>query len=138
MVTVYRFVIIDNLKPAIDKADRYSPRINRQFLEYAQHRGFVVDPAYSGHAKGKPIVERNVPYVRDNFFAGEVFISLEDGRERVVDWCTNTAGKRIHGTTQKIPLDVFDQAEKGTLGPYPGDSYDIPYFAVCKVHPTIT
>jgi len=27
-------VIIDNLKPVIDKSDRYSPKTNRQFLEY--------------------------------------------------------------------------------------------------------
>jgi hypothetical protein len=103
-------VIIDNLKPAIDKSDRYNPKINRQFLEYAQVRGFIVDPANSGHPKGKPIVEREVPYVRDNFFKGENFISLIDGRERAVDWCSNVAGTRVHGTT-------------------------IPYWAVCKVHP---
>ena len=45
-------VIIDNLKPAIDKSDRYNPKINRQFLEYAQNRGFIVDPANSGHPTG--------------------------------------------------------------------------------------
>jgi len=132
---ITEIVIIDNMKPAIDKADRYSPRVNRQFLEYAQHRGFIVDPAYSGHAKGKPIVERAVPYVRDNFFAGENFISLEDGRDRAVCWCTDVAGKRIHGTTRKIPAQVFEEVEKGSLKSYPGDRYDIPYWAVCKVHP---
>ena len=95
-------VIIDNLKPAIDKSDRYNPKINRQFLEYAQVRGFIVDPANSGHPKGKPIIERAVPYVRDNFFKGENFISLDDGRERAVDWCSNVAGTRIHGTLKRF------------------------------------
>lgn len=128
-------VIIDNLKPAIDKSDRYNPKINRQFLEYAQDRGFIVDPANSGHPRGKPIIERAVPYVRDNFFKGESFISLDDCRERAVDWCTNIAGKRIHGTTQKIPIEVFEASEKANLMPYPGNRYDIPYWAVCKVHP---
>lgn len=128
-------VIIDNLKPAIDKSDRYNPKINRQFLEYAQDRGFIVDPANSSHPKGKPIIERAVPYVRDNFFKGENFVSLDDCRERAVDWCTNIAGKRIHGTTQKIPIEVFETSEKANLMPYPGNRYDIPYWAVCKVHP---
>jgi len=128
-------VIIDNLKPAIDKSDRYNPKINRQFLEYAQARGFIVDPANSGHPRGKPIVEREVPYVRDNFFKGENFISLIDGRERAVDWCSNVAGTRIHGTTQKIPIEVFESVEKQTLMPYSGERYDTPYWAVCKVHP---
>ncbi|MFZ3105980.1 MAG: hypothetical protein WA105_01190 [Candidatus Hydromicrobium sp.] len=80
-------------------------------------------------------MERAVPYVRDNFFAGEAFISLEDGRERAVCWCTDVAGKRIHGTTRKIPAQVFEEVEKGSLKSYPGDRYDIPYWAVCKVHP---
>jgi len=128
-------VIIDNLKPAIDKSDRYNPKINRQFLEYAQNRGFIVDPANSGHPTGKPIIERAVPYVRDNFFKGESFISLDDCRERAIDWCTSVAGKRIHGTTQKIPIEVFETLEKATLKPYPGNRYDIPFWAVCKVHP---
>ena len=132
---IAEIVIVDNMAPAIDKADRYSPRVNRQFLEYAQARAFIVDPAYSGHAKGKPIVERAVPYVRNNFFAGENFISLEDGRERAAHWCSHIAGKRIHGTTRKIPIQVFEEAEKGSLGPYSGDRYDTPYWAVCKVHP---
>ncbi|MCJ7471264.1 MAG: IS21 family transposase [Actinobacteria bacterium] len=128
-------VIIDNLKPAIDKSDRYSPKINRQFLEYAQSRGFIVDPANSGHPKGKPIIERAVPYVRDNFFKGENFISIGDGRERAVDWCSNIAGLRVHGTTQKIPAQVFESVEKAALKPYTGERYDIPCWAVCKVHP---
>jgi hypothetical protein len=132
---ITEIVIIDNLKPAIDKSDKYNPKINRQFLEYAQVRGFIVDPANSNHPTGKPIVERAVPYVRDNFFAGENFISLADCRERAIDWCVSVAGKRIHGTTQKIPLEIFETVEKATLKPYPGNRYDIPFWAVCKVHP---
>ena len=50
---ITEIVIIDNLKPAIDKSDKYNPKINRQFLEYAQVRGFIVDPANSGHPTGK-------------------------------------------------------------------------------------
>ncbi len=132
---ITEIVIIDNLKPAIDKPDKYNPKINRQFLEYAQSRGFIVDPANSGHPTGKPIVERAVPYVRDNFFKGENFISLTDCRQRAIEWCIGAAGKRIHGTTQKIPVEVFDNLEKATLKPYSGNRYDIPFWAVCKIHP---
>jgi len=105
---ITEIVIIDNLKPAIDEADRYSPKVNRQFLEYIQYRSFIVDPTNTGHPKGKPIVERAVPYVRDNFFKGENFISLFDGRGRAAYWCSQVAGLRIHGTTRKIPMEVFE------------------------------
>lgn len=128
-------VIFDNLKPVVDKSDRYSPKINKIFLEYAQYRGFIIDPANSGHAKGKPHVERMVPYVRKNFFAGENFISLEDCQERAIDWCTNVAGTRIHGTTRRIPTEVFKAEEKGILREYDGKRYDTPYLAYPKVHP---
>ena len=29
----------------VDKADTFEPRINQAFVEYAQARGFVIDPA---------------------------------------------------------------------------------------------
>jgi len=83
----------------------------------------------------KPIVERMVPYVRDNFFKGESFISIEDCQERAIDWCTNIAGKRIHNTTRKIPVDVFTSIERDCLIPLKDERYDVPYWSICKVHP---
>jgi len=75
---ITEIVIVDNLKPAVKKPGKYDPVINKYFLEYSQYRGFVVDPADIGHATGKPHVERMVPYVRDNFFRGENFLSRDD------------------------------------------------------------
>lgn len=51
-------VIVDNCKPAITTPGRTDPVINKSFLEYAQKRGFIVDPTNSGHARGKTIIER--------------------------------------------------------------------------------
>jgi hypothetical protein len=48
----------------VTRADRYAPGIDRVFLEYAQFRGFIVDPAIVRHATGKPKVERGIPYCR--------------------------------------------------------------------------
>jgi transposase len=73
-------------------------------MEYAQFRGFIADPTNIAHPRGKPISERMIPYVRDNFFRGEKFIGIDDYNSRAIAWCTNTAGTRIHGTTQKVPI----------------------------------
>jgi len=132
---ITKILIVDNIKAIVDESDRYSPKINKAFLEYSQYCGFTVDPANSGHAKGKPIVERAVPYVRGNFFKGETFIDIQDCQERAVAWCTNVAGSRIHGTTSSLPLTVFEENERGTLMPYSYNRYDIATWAVCKVHP---
>lgn len=130
-----KIVIVDNLKPAVTKADRYSPVINKSFLEYSQARGFVVDPAPVSKPKAKAIIERMVPYVRDNFFKGETFLNIEDCSQRATAWCSTVAGMRVHGTTRKVPIIVFEEIERQTLSPYSYDRYDIAIWAICKVHP---
>jgi transposase len=42
---VFKVVIPDNMSTAVTKADRIDPRLNQAFVEYAQARGFVIDPA---------------------------------------------------------------------------------------------
>ncbi len=67
---VVRRLVVDNLTPVVIHADRYTPGLNRVFLEYAQYRGFLVDPAVVAHPTGKPKVERGIPYARQDFFRG--------------------------------------------------------------------
>ena len=62
-----KILIIDNMSPAVDKADRYSPKINKTFMEYAQYRGFIVDPANPAHPKGKDYASYCTPSLRLNF-----------------------------------------------------------------------
>ncbi|MCE5330024.1 DDE-type integrase/transposase/recombinase, partial [bacterium] len=129
-----KILIFDNLTPVVDKADCYSPRINKTFMEYSQFRQFLVDPANPAHPQGKPIVEKSVSYVKGNFFAGENFLSMEDCQDRATSWCTNTAGKRIHGTTRLKPIELFNNLEKEKMAAYDGIRYDIPYYASPVVH----
>lgn len=121
---VFPVVIIDNMKSVVDRADPLKPFINEAFMEYAQARGFVIDTARVRHADDKPRVERAVPYVRDSFFAGEDFASLTEAQSTAEHWCLYEAGKRIHGTTCRRPLDAFSAGEQGLLLELSEDSYD--------------
>jgi transposase len=132
---VTRRVIIDNLKAAVVKSDRYAPIFTRTFLEYSDYRGFIIDPAPAHMATGKPTVERQVPYVRKNFFQGETFRSLAHIQEEAIRWCTETAGMRVHGTTRKRPLIVFTEEEKEKLLPLVKERFDTPTWATPTVHP---
>jgi transposase len=123
---VFRVVIPDNLKAVVTKAGALAPRINETFLEYAQARGFVIDPARVRKPDDKPRVERQVSYVRDSFFRGEEFHDLSEARRRAEEWCRGVAGGRVHGTTQRRPLDVFEMEEKPLLLPAPQIRYDTP------------
>lgn len=132
---VTKKVVIDNLKAAVVKSDRHAPVFTRIFLEYSDFRGFIIDPAPSGMATGKPKVERQVPYVRKNFFAGETFRDRAQVQEAVIRWCRDTAGMRIHGTTRKRPLILFNEEEKSALLPLTEARFDVPRWGQVKVHP---
>ena len=131
---VFRVLIPDNTEAIVDDADALEPRLNQAFVEYAQTRGFVVDPARVRHPKDKPRVERNVPFVRRSMFAGETFVDLADAQRHATDWCTTRAGLRVHGTTQARPAEVFAAEEQPLLAPAPDEPYDLPVYACAKVH----
>jgi hypothetical protein len=132
---VVRRVVLDNLKAAVTKPDRYDPIFQRTFAEYARHRGFVIDAALPCHATGKPHVERNVPYVRENFFRGETWLDLAHVQRDVLRWCREVAGRRLHGTTRQRPLLVFEAVEQAALQPLVAARFDPPHWAECNVHP---
>ena len=132
---VTRRLVLDNLRAAIAKADRYDPIFQRTFAEYARHRGFLIDPAPVRDPTGKPHVERSVPYVRDSFFRGESWRDLAHVQASAITWCRQTAGLRIHGTTRQQPLLAFEQHERAALLPLGAERFDPPRWARCTVHP---
>jgi len=131
---VFRTLIPDNLSAVVDGADPLEPRFNQAFVEYAQARRFVIDPARVRSPQDKPRVERQVQFVRGSFFAGESFIDLADAQRRAETWCRERAGLRVHGTTQQQPVEVFAAEEAPRLLPAPTEVYDVPIYATAKVH----
>jgi transposase len=131
---IFKTLIPDNMSAVVDAADALEPRLNQAFVEYAQARGFVIDPARVRSPQDKPRVERAVQFVRGSFFAGEDFIDLADAQRRAEQWCRQRAGLRVHGTTQLRPVEVFTAEEQPHLRPAPSDVYDVPIYATAKVH----
>jgi len=131
---VFKSLIPDNLSAVVDGADPLEPRFNQAFVEYAQARGFVIDPARVRSPQDKPRVERQVQFVRGSFFAGESFVDLTDAQHRAETWCRQRAGLRVHGTTQQRPAEVFAAEEAPRLLPAPTEVYDVPIYATAKVH----
>jgi hypothetical protein len=130
---VFRTLLPDNTKTIIHTPDPLQPRLVEGFLEYAQARGFQVDPARVRQPKDKGRVERAVPHVRDDCFAGERLVDLDHAREHARRWCLEQYGLRRHSTTQRLPLELFDAEEKTVLLPAPTTPYDVPLWASPKV-----
>jgi transposase len=130
---VFKVLIPDNASAIVAGADAVNPRFTAGWLDYAQHCGFATDATRIRSPKDKPRVERNVQYVRGNFFTGEQFTGLAEAQARAEAWCRDVAGMRIHGTIAARPAEVFAEQEAGVLLPL-SLPYDVPVFTTVKVH----
>ena len=130
---IFKVLIPDNTRVIVDDADSLGAGINGTFLEYAQARGFHIDPARVRSPQDKARVERTVPTVREDGFAGEQLQSLEAARRHGRAWCLEDYGMRRHSTTGRLPLEHFEAEEKPHLLPAPTERYDVPLWYNPKV-----
>jgi len=45
--------------------------------------------------------------------------------KELLDWTTNIANKRLHGTTKKIPREIFFSTEKKQMYSLPDKRYEV-------------
>ena len=130
---VFHVLVPDNMKTVVTKADALDPVLNVGFVEYAQSRGFVIDPARVRAPQDKGRVERAVQFVQTSFWAGEDFGCLAEAQTAADLWCATRAGLRTHGTTKAQPAVVFAEVEAPVLLPAPQERYDLPVYRTAKV-----
>ena len=79
-------------------------------------------------------MERAVQYVKQNFLATFEGNSVQAANREVRQWCLETAGLRVHGTTKCRPLDRFEQTERAVLKPLPVEPYDLAIWRKVTCH----
>jgi hypothetical protein len=108
-------ILYDNMKQVVIKRllKQEESTLNRQFEDFAGFYGFkpILCRPYRGQTKGK--IERTVLFVRDNFFTGIKYDSLNDLNGQALAWCNKVNGKE-HSTTGEIP---FERLKKESLSP---------------------
>ena len=132
-------LVPDNLKTGVvDRPDLYDPRINRSYAELASHYGCLVDPARSRKPRDKAQVERPMPYIRDSFWRGREWSSLEQMQAGAEHWSAEVAGRRsCRPLDGAAPAAVFQAVEKDTLAPLPAHPFVLAEWSRCKVGPDI-
>src|SRR5205814_10253062 len=106
-------LVPDNLKTGVDKPDLYDPKLNRSYAELAAHYGCLIDPARAIKPRDKARVERPMLYVRDSFWRGREFTSLEQMQEQAVRWSLQVAGARACRPLEgAAPAAVFEAVQK--------------------------
>jgi transposase len=131
-------LVPDNLKTGVDKPDLYDPKLNRSYAELAAHYGCLVDPARALKPRDKARVERPMPYVRDSFWRGREFASLERMQAEAARWSAEVAGRRpCRPLDGAAPAAVFEAAEKDALRPLPAGPFVLATWATAKIGPDI-
>jgi transposase len=108
-------VLYDNAKVVVLERSARGPRYNPGLLDFAGRYGFAPRLCRPYRAKTKGKVERSIGYLRDRFFCGRRFSSLEDLNGQLLAWLDGTANRREHATTGERPIDRL--AREG-LTPY--------------------
>jgi transposase len=129
---------IDNLKSGVIKPDLYDPQLNRSYREMAEYYGIFIDSCRVATPKDKPIVERDVQTIREEFrksLARNPSITLYELNKEILSWIINVYGQRLHGTTQLKPYEEFTLVEKPSLRPLPIDTFQPATWKEAKVHP---
>lgn len=135
---VPRVIVPDNLRSAITRA-AFSPstdvELNRSYRELARHFGFVIDPTPPRSPEKKGKVESAVKYVKGNFVPTNRELDVVTVNAALARWVLEIAGTRIHGTTGRRPLEVFEAEEKAALLSLPAEPFEPAIWRRAKVHP---
>lgn len=130
---VPEIVKIDNLKAAILKANFYEPVYQQLYKHFAHYYGFSPIPCRIYRANDKGKVESGIKYVKRNFFAGRDFRDGKDLDSRLRAW-NGRANRRVHGTTRKVPLEVFRTTEKEKLKLLPDKRFKLSKVGTRRVY----
>jgi hypothetical protein len=97
------------------KFDFADPQLNPKLREFARHYGVAILPCLPKTPQHKGKVENSVGYVKGNALAGRVFPSLAAQNQHLGHWEKTVADVRIHGTTKRQVVQLFEQETKSLL-----------------------
>ena len=121
---VPRKIMIDNLKVGVLRHPHGEKAVfHPRYLDLAAHYGFQPVACNVRKANEKGRVENAVGYIKKNFLSGLDIPSIAAVHPAARQWQDTVANVRVHGETQRKPLDLFTE-EKPRLQPLPVMPYD--------------
>ena len=131
-------VVPDNTRRAVLRAAfgiDGPTELERSYREFAQQWDFKIDPAPPGAPKKRGKVEATVRYLRGNPLKSRDGQPIDEVQADLDLWNREVASVRIHGTTGRRPLDVFEEEERPALRPLPVVVGERAIWKRAKVHP---
>jgi transposase len=121
---VPKVCLFDNMKTAVLERNGSAIRFHPTLLDLSSHYHFEPRAAAPARGNEKGRVERAIRYIRDNFFAGRHYSSLDDLNAQANEWCQGTsADRRCPEDTQLTVREAFLQ-EQSSLLALPDNPFD--------------
>ena len=130
------YLVVDNLKSGVHKADLYDPDVNPTYCDFANHMGFAVLPARPYKPRDKGSGESHIGIVQKGFFQevrNRIFYSLEELNEALRHY-----PERLNHQVMKdygVSRAERFEAEKKQLKALPPSPFELSEWRGAKVHP---
>ena len=130
------YVVVDNLKSGVYRADLYDPDVNPTYCDFANHTGFAVLPARPSKARDKAAGESNIGVIQRSFFQevrNRTFYSLSELNAAFRNYL-----ERLNHTVMKdygVSRAQRFEEERKALKPLPSSRFELSEWRSAKVHP---
>jgi hypothetical protein len=113
---VPRKILYDNLKTAVVERVGDAIRFSNHFYTYARHYLFTPIACHIRTPQEKGTVERNVQFLKQNFFNARTFTSLGDVNDQLTKWLDN---RLLHNHPTNRKATIAEYFSKEDLIPLP-------------------
>lgn len=122
---VPKTVKLDNLKAGVITPDFYEPVLQEQYAEFLSYYSCAGIACRVRRPQDKGKVESSIKYVKNNFLKNFQGSDYEKLIYDLKAWNEQICNRRVHGTTRKVPEQVFNSIEKLSLSILPAVRYQI-------------
>lgn len=130
-------LVTDNLKPAVNRASKYDPEINRSMADFALHYDIAVLPTRARKPKDKALVESAINILYSRIYAplyDQEFTSLRDLNKAIRRLLDDHNNKKFENKPFSR-RQQFEEFEAGELKPLPRQLFELRTYQEARVHP---
>lgn len=91
-----------------------------EFEKFRQECGMKIYLCRGADPESKGKIENTVKYIKGNFLANRIYIDDPTLNESCLKWLERTANAKVHGTTKRIPSEVFKEEREYLRPVYTG------------------
>lgn len=119
-----KVLLYDNLKSAVLERQGDAIRFHPTLLDLSAHYRFEPRPVAVARGNEKGRVERAIRYIRDNFFAGRHWQTLEELNTQADQWCQGVSANRPCPENKDVTVREAFLQEQPTLLALPDNPFD--------------